>query len=453
MAENMSSVRLIECLATTDSLAEVFSNQSVLQAMLDFEVALARAAARADIVPEAVAAAIAAAAEAKRFDVAAIAREARQSATPVIPLVGALTERVRAIDPESAQYVHWGATSQDVADTAMVLLLKRAKSLLAADHGRIDRALRTLSEAHASTVMLGRTLLQPATPITFGLKAAGWCAALSRSWSRLSAAWHAALVLEFGGAAGTRAAFGDRAAIVAMELATELDLGPAPPWHTDRDRLGGAIAAMGLYTAVLGKIARDVSLLMQAEVGEVAERGGGSSSMPHKRNPAGSAVAIAAATRMPGLVAAFLTGMVQEHERSVGGSQAEWPTIASIVQTTGSAAAAVAAALEGLSVNTPRMQANLDATAGVIFAERAVVALGPHVGPAIARRLVTEAVRRSQESDRSFHDVLRAMPELANAVIARALEGVDRPEQYLGESEALRRQLLAESAAPGSEGS
>ena len=287
MAENMSSVRLIECLATTDSLAEVFSNQSVLQAMLDFEVALARAAARADIVPEAVAAAIAAAAEAKRFDVAAIAREARQSATPVIPLVGALTERVRAIDPESAQYVHWGATSQDVADTAMVLLLKRAKSLLAADHARIDRALRTLSEAHASTVMLGRTLLQPATPITFGLKAAGWCAALSRSWSRLSAAWHAALVLEFGGAAGTRAAFGDRAAIVAMELATELDLGPAPPWHTDRDRLGGAIAAMGLYTAVLGKIARDVSLLMQAEVGEVAERGGGSSSMPHKRNPVG----------------------------------------------------------------------------------------------------------------------------------------------------------------------
>jgi 3-carboxy-cis,cis-muconate cycloisomerase len=209
---------------------------------------------------------------------------------------------------------------------------------------------------------------------------------------------------------------------------------------------------MGLYTAVLGKIARDISLLMQAEVGEVRERGGGSSSMPHKRNPSGSAVAIAAATRMPGLVAAFLTGMVQEHERSVGGSQAEWPTIASIVQTTGSAAAAVAAALEGLSVNTSRMQANLDATAGVIFAERAVVALGPHVGPAVARRLVTEAVRRSQESDRPFHDVLRAMPELANAVTARALAGVDRPEQYLGEAEALRRQLLAESAA-ASEGS
>jgi 3-carboxy-cis,cis-muconate cycloisomerase len=446
MAENTSSARLIECLATTDSLAEIFSNQSVLQAMLDFEASLARAAARAGIVPEAAAHAISAAADASQFDAAGIASDARKSATPVIPLVAALTERVRSVDADAAQYVHWGVTSQDVADTAMILLLKRAQPLLAEDHARVDRALRDLSEAHAATVMLGRTLLQPATPITFGLKAAGWCAALNRSWWRLSAAWRDALVLEFGGAAGTRAAFGDRASVVAMELASDLGLSPAPPWHTDRDRIGAAIAAMGLFTAVLGKIARDIALLMQAEIGEVSEPGGGSSAMPHKRNPSGSVVVMAAATRMPGLVAAFLTGMVQEQERSIGGSQAEWPTIAAIVQTTGSAVAALATALEGLRVDAARMQANLNATAGVVFAERAVVLLGPALGRVTARQLVTEAVRRSQELRRPFHEVLRSMPEIAHGSATRALDDLDRPDQYLGDAEILRRQLLDESA-------
>ena len=189
--------------------------------------------------------------------------------------------------------------------------------------------------------MLGRTLLQPAPPITFGLKVAGWVAALVRGWRRVDSSVDAAAVLQFGGASGTLAALGDRGPAVSRALADDLGLrNPEAPWHTDRDRLAALVSACGVYTATLGKIARDISLLMQDEVGEVAERGGGSSTMPHKRNPAGCAVVLAASTRLPGLVAAFLTGMVQEHERGVGGWHAEWPTLAATVQTTGSALAA-----------------------------------------------------------------------------------------------------------------
>src|SRR5688572_2428278 len=265
------SSRLIDCLSTTDPLAAVFSDVSVVRAMLDFEVALGRAAAMAGAIPESAAAAIEAAADAARFDPEALARDARESATPAIPFVKALTGMVRAQHPDCAQYVHWGATSQDVTDTAIVLLLKQARRSLAADHQRIDRALRSLSDSHASTIMLGRTLLQPATVITFGLKVAGWWAAIVRSWQRLSAAWDDVLVVQLGGAAGTRAALGADASRIASDLAHALGLGVAPPWHTDRDRLGAFVAALGLYTAALGKAAHDVALLMQGEVAEVAE--------------------------------------------------------------------------------------------------------------------------------------------------------------------------------------
>ena len=246
--------------------------------------------------------------------------------------------------PASARFVHFGATSQDVADSAMVLTLRRARAILAADHARLERTLRQLSDRHARTVMLGRTLLQPAPPITFGLKVAGWVAALARGWRRVERRVDEAAVLQFGGASGTLAALGDRGLAVSRALAGELGLArpEAPVAHAPRSPGRARRRRCGIYTATLGKIARDISLLMQDEVGEVAEPGGGSSTMPHKRNPAACAVVLAAATRLPGLVAAFLTGMVQEHERAVGGWHAEWPTIAAAVQTTGSALAAMA---------------------------------------------------------------------------------------------------------------
>jgi 3-carboxy-cis,cis-muconate cycloisomerase len=437
------SSRLIDSLATTDALAELFSDQSLLQAMLDFEAALARAEAKAGVIPERAAEAITAAASAEGIDAAAIARAARDSGTVSIPLVKALTARVQAADAGSAWFVHFGATSQDVADSAIVLTISRARALLAADHVRLERTLRHLSDRHASSVMLARTLLQPAPPITFGLKAAGWVAALVRGWRRVDSAVDEAAVLQFGGASGTLAALGDRGLAVSRAVADDLGLrNPEAPWHTHRDRLASLVSACGIYTATLGKIARDISLLMQDEVGEVAERGGGSSTMPHKRNPVGSAVALAASTRLPGLVAAFLTGMVQEHERAVGGWHAEWPTIAAAVQTTGAALSAMADVAGELSVHPDRMRANIEKTNGAIFAERVMMLMAPSVGKESAHRLVSDALAQSRETGKSLREALMGMPDVVRVIPADVLRTIDVPEHYLGAAETLRVQLL-----------
>src|SRR5271154_2737183 len=307
-------MRLIDSLATTPAMAGVFCDASLLQAMLDFEAALARAEARTGIIPQSAAEAISLAARADGFDAGKLAQESLRAGTLTIPLVKALTDRVRASDEASAGFVHWGATSQDVADTAMVLLLRRASTLLAADHARLQVALRRLSEEHSATVMLGRTLLQPAPPVTFGLKAAGWFGALRRGWTRLDTAFQDAMILQFGGASGPLAALGEHGFATGAVLAGELNLrNPEAPWHAHRDRLAAVICGCGVYTGSLAKTARDIVLLMQGEVGEVAEAPsegrGGSSTMPHKRNPTGCSLALGAANRVPGLVAGFLSGM------------------------------------------------------------------------------------------------------------------------------------------------
>ena len=437
-------MRLIDSLATTEALSSVFSDVAVLQALLDVEAALARVQARLGLIPAAVADAVGAAARADFFDAGAIAEESRRSGTVVVPLVAALTERVRAADSESAGFVHWGATSQDISDTALVLRLQRAHAIVAVDHGRLMQALRRLSDAHARTVMLGRTLLQPSPPTTFGLKAAGWFASAARSWTRLTRSSTDAAVVQFGGASGTLAALDTRGRAVAKALADELGLTcPDAPWHAHRDRLAALVASYGVYTGGLGKIARDISLLMQIEVGEVAERGGTSSTLPHKKNPSGSAIVLAAATRLPGLVASFLTGMVQEHERSAGSWHAEWPTMASAVQATGSAAAAMADAVEGLTVNPVRMRANIDAANGAAFSERLLMRLAPLVGRDTAHRLVGEAFGAARAAGRSFGETIRATPEIARHLAPGELDDLETPEAYLGVAEELRTRLLA----------
>jgi 3-carboxy-cis,cis-muconate cycloisomerase len=431
-------------LATTDALAAVFADASVLQAMLDVEGALARAQARVGIVPEKAARAISRAASAGPFDAAALLGAARQTGTVAVPLVAALTERVRKADAEAARFVHWGATSQDVVDTALVLLINRAVALLAADHARLSGALRALSDRHADDVMLSRTLLQPAPPTTFGLKAAGWLAGAARSWSRIKSARHDACVLQFGGASGTLAAQGDRGLAVADALGRELGL-PVPdvPWHAYRDRLAALVAACGIYVGVLGKMARDVSLLMQFEVGEAAEPGGGSSTMPHKRNPVGCAIALAAAARLPGLVSTSLVGLVQEHERAVGAWHAELPTVAAALETTGAAVAAMADAASQLTVDPDRMRANIERTNGAVFAERAVLSAAGALGRDEAHRMVQAALARSRSSGASLADALRATPELAGALTEDGLQVLDEASSYLGMAETFRRRLLA----------
>ncbi len=437
------SSRLIRSLATTPELDDLFSDSSVLSALLAFETALARAQARLGLIPASAAASIAQAADAASFDAASIATAARRAATPAIPLVNALTERAREIDEPASRYVHYGATSQDVVDTAIVLLLKRAGPILAQDHARLEAALRNLSETHAATVMLARTVLQPAPPITFGYKTAAWYGLVHRSWRAVASSFAEVLQLQFGGAAGTLASYGAQGPELADVLAAELGLPPAPPpWHTSRDRLASLVAALGIYTAALGKIARDVSLLMQHEVAEAAESGGGSSAMPHKHNPSGCVLALAAATRMPGLVATFLSEMIQEHERAAGPWQAEWETLSSCVQTAGSALSALAEAISTLTVFPERMRENLASTLGAVYAEKLAVALAPKIGRAETQRLLSEAVRQAIETTRPLREVVATHPVLSTLLTHAQIESLDLPEDYLGATELFRHRLL-----------
>jgi 3-carboxy-cis,cis-muconate cycloisomerase len=436
--------RLIDALSTTPALSRVFSDASLLGAMLDVEAALAMAEAAHDVIPASAAETIAAAARA--IDVASLDMEAfladtRHAATPAIPLVALLVARVRDVDPAAAAFVHYGATSQDIADTALVLTLQRAHERLEPDSQRISAALARLSDEHASTVMLGRTLLQPATPITFGLKAAVWGAGVSEGWQRVSGALAQARTVQFGGASGSRSALGAQGTAVAAALADTLGLRPSPPWHTRRARLAAVGTECAILAGALAKVARDIALLMQAEVGEAAAAGGGSSAMPHKRNPSGSAVALAAAERVPGLVSGLLTGLAHEHERAVGGWQLEWAALGATVQATGAALAAVADTVERLQVFPDRMRANLDATRGVVFAERASLQLRAAAGRDAAGRIVSRALSRSEAEGITFPAALRLDDEAVRA-LGHALDTIDRLDEDVAAAEAVRRQLL-----------
>jgi 3-carboxy-cis,cis-muconate cycloisomerase len=317
--------RLTESLAATEALSQVFSDDAVLQAMLDFEAALARAEARVGLIPEDAAATIAGAAVAEGFDTAELVRQSAPAGTPAVPLVRMLTERVRARSVAAAGFVHWGAASQDVTDTALVLLLGRCRPLLEADHHRLSRALRRFASEHAGTC---------------GLEAAGWLGAILRGWSRVSSRFEEARYLQFGGPGGTLAELGDRGLAVSQAVAEELRLQcPDAPWHGYRDRLAALMAALSIYTASLGKMALD------------AGGRGGSSTLPHQRNPAACLSALEAAGRTPGMMSNFLAAMVREHEPAVGGWQAEWPAVQAIVQAAGVALEAMAKVAEGLTVD------------------------------------------------------------------------------------------------------
>jgi 3-carboxy-cis,cis-muconate cycloisomerase len=439
--------RLIESLAVTEPFAELFSDQFVLQAMLDFEVALARAEAKLGIVPQSAAEHIAAAARASDFDISALTNRMLRAGTMAIPVVNALTEKVRARSAEAAGYVHWGATSQDVTDTALMLLLNRAQPILASDLKRLEKALAKLSEQHKNAVMLGRTLMQAAPPITFGLKVAGWLGEVHRSRERLDVAFAEASILQFGGASGTLASIGEQGVAVARALAEELGLGcPPAPWHTHRDRLANLVCCCGVLTGSIAKMARDISLLMQNEIAEVTEPGsegrGGSSTMPHKRNPIACILTLAAAQRIPGLVASFLSSIIQEHERGAGNWQSEWPVIASVIQSTGVAAASMAEGAEGLSVDTVRMRENIDNTKGMIFAERAMMLLSAKVGRDKAHQLLEEATRTRVAQNKYLVEVLTEMPEASSHLGPSVLRQIEIPEQYLGSAEVFRKALL-----------
>ena len=438
---------LFDSLFTTERLRAAASDQARLQGMLDFEGALARATAGAGIAPSSAAASIAAHCRAQLYDPAALGASAALAGNAAIPLVRALTERVAAVDALAARWVHHGATSQDAVDTGMVLQLRAALDALDDDLGRLVGALARLARAHRATPMAGRTWLQQAEPTTLGLKVAGWLDALDRHRARLGELRGRALVVQLGGPVGNLAALGDRGPRVVELLAQHLALGiPALPWHAHRDRLAEAGAVLGLLAGTLGKVARDVALLMQTEVGEAFEPDapgrGGSSSMPQKRNPLSAAVAGAAALRVPALVATLLGAMVQEHERGLGGGQAEWETLPQIWMLTGGALAQMASVAEGLEVDAGRMADNLACASGAVQAGALAAALAPRMGREAAHGLLERAARRARDARRPLRDELKDEPSLRSHLAPGELEELFDTNRSVAASAAMVDRLL-----------
>jgi 3-carboxy-cis,cis-muconate cycloisomerase len=390
---------LVNALGASAATAEAFSDRNTLRHMLRFEAALAKAAADAGLIPGKHAAVIAAACDPALYDPVPLAEAARRTATLTVPLVKALTAEVAKRDTAAADYVHWGATSQDVLDTAMVLQLGEALPPLLKDIEAIVEAFAALARKHRATPMLGRTLLQPATPLALGQKIAGWASDLDRAKRRLAESLGETQVVQFGGASGSLSALGDRAEGVMTVLAKELQLAlPPAPWFTQRVRVAALAQDIALVCGALGKAARDISLMMQIEVGEASEPSspgrGGSSTMPHKRNPVGAALALAAANRAPHLAATIVSGMVQEHERALGGWQSEWPTMAALCETLGSAAEAMKEVASGLVLSTDAIQANMDSAEAAVFAERATFLLAERMGKQKAAAIVERALAK-----------------------------------------------------------
>jgi 3-carboxy-cis,cis-muconate cycloisomerase len=429
---------------------QIFSAPSRLRYALDFESALAQALFAAGIAPANAVRCIDEACDATRFDLAEIAHEAVDAGNDIIPIV----ERLRAIvaerDATAASYVHYGATSQDVIDTVIVLQLRSAREQFAAELMALAKALADLATEHASTPMVGRTWLQHAAPTTFGLKAAGWLDAVHRHRERFASMWQRVLVVQFGGAVGTLAALGPRGPQVAAALAKELDLDlPLIPWHSARDRFAEVATTMGLLVGTLGKIAQDIALLSQSEVGEVNEvhsdGRGRSSTMPHKRNPVSSARALAAATRMPGLVATSLTAMMQEHERGLGGWQAEWTVIPEICVLAFAALQDTMRMLAGLEIDRGRMSSNIEVTRGLVFAEALTFALAEKVGRVAATTLVKTAIAGARETGDHFRDVVIRDRQITAHLTKPEIDRVFDADSYLGAADAMAKNVAERS--------
>lgn len=410
--------------------------------MARFEAALAHAGASAGFFAPTHAQAIAAVCAQPAFDAAALAREARTAGTLAIPFVRALTAAVEQRCPQAARFVHFGATSQDAIDTATALCLKEAAKRVDALAVRVGDAAAELARRHLDTPTVARTLLQPALPVPFGWKAALWLLPLTRSLGHFRRAAGEACVLQLGGAAGTLSAFRGRGQEVSAAVAAALGLTYAVPWHGARDafaRLGSELAVLAGCAA---KVARDVALLMQPEVGEAAEPStpgrGGSSSMPHKRNPAGCLLALEAAGRTPGLAATLLGALGPEHERGLGQWQSQWFTLRELTGAAGSALAAMAEVLEGLVLDVAAMRANLARSRGLVYSE----AVALRLSRATADRLCVRATRDGAE----LRDVMRADAEVAGSVTPQELESLFEPAGSYGSARDLTERMLADWA-------
>ena len=427
-------------IATTERMTAVFSHEAHVQAMLNFEAALAHAQARAGIIPQHIADEIAVV---ELFDVVALYHDAARAGTPVIPLLRMLNAQV---DDEARTYVHWGATSQDAIDTAFMLEMRDGLNILIAELDAVCQVCATLAERHRHTLMVGRTLLQQAVPITFGLKAARWLALALRQLQALHEHCMHSLVVQLGGAAGTLAALEKHGSRVIELLAAELQLDvPDLPWHTERDRIAQIASTLGIVGGAMGKIAGDIVLLAQTEVGEVSEGAeagkGGSSAMPQKHNPVGAVFALAAARQALGVVPVIVSAMIQEHERAAGAWQAEWEAIPNLFRFTAEAVERVRSSVSNLQVHPDRMSANLDMTHGLVMAESLTVTLALSLGKAEAQRIVQEACEQTIASGTSLREEIQR--QVRAVLTPEEIDAALDPAAYLGSTDIFIDRYLA----------
>ena len=420
-----------------DAFREAVSGGAWLQAMLDAEAALAVAGARAGLIPPEDAEAIARRCDAGLFDAGEIGHRGRPAGNPVPALARALTEEVAKTSPAAARHVHRGATSQDITDTAAMLVSRRLLDLILTEVDGIADACARLTREHRDTPMAGRTLLQQALPTTFGLKAAGWLVPVLEARRKLRQVRASGLAVQLGGAAGTLASLGNSGPSVLREFALELGLPEPPlPWHTDRTRISNIAEALSLLAGVLGKISQDVVLLDQTEVGEVAEPAGdgrgGSSTLPHKRNPILSVTAAANARRVRDLSRTLGAAMVQEHERAAGAWHSEWEALSEALALAGGAAANVREATEGLEVHPERMRENLDRTGGMLLAENVTTLLSGSLGRLEAHDLVEAACRRALDNGEHLRAELVRDKRIREALAEEEIDAALDPAGYLG---------------------
>ncbi|WP_165677714.1 3-carboxy-cis,cis-muconate cycloisomerase [Metapseudomonas otitidis] len=443
------SNQLFDAYFTAPAMRAIFCDQGRVQGMLDFEAALARAEARVGLIPREAVAPIEAACRADFYDFSALAQAIATAGNSAIPLIKALGKRIAAASPEAERYVHLGATSQDAMDSGLVLQLRAAIGLIEADLAALGDALAEQAERHAGTPLAGRTWLQQATPVTLGMKLAGLLGAVTRHRQRLAELKPRLLCLQFGGASGSLAALGEQAWPVAEALAVELSLNlPDQPWHTQRDRLVEFASLLGLVAGALGKLGRDLSLLMQTEAGELFEPAapgkGGSSTMPHKRNPVSAAVLIGAATRAPGLVATLFAAMPQEHERSLGLWHAEWESLPELCCLVSGALQHALLVVPGLEVDAARMRRNLDLTQGLVLAEAVSIALAQRIGRDAAHHRVEQCCRQAVKEGAHLRAVLGACAEVTAELSAAELDRLLDPAHYLGQARRWVDRALAE---------
>ncbi|CAN7605963.1 3-carboxy-cis,cis-muconate cycloisomerase [Bosea sp. LjRoot9] len=440
-------------LFSTPAMRAVFSELRTLQAMLDVEVALARVQARAGLIPVEAAEAIANAADAAALDLDELAAGTLRAGLPIVNLV---EQFIRLTGPAYGEFVHWGATSQDIMDTALILQIRDALALVEQDLDQLAQALAELARRERDTAMVGRTKLQHALPITFGFKAAVWLSSLMRHRQRLGELKPRLLQVQFAGAVGTHAALGADGPNICQALAEELGLArPLIAWHAVRDTLAEAMTFLGLLSTSLSKIAGDIALMAQTEVGEALEPGGpgqgASSTMPHKRNPITCERILSSGLALRRLVGSFLDASIHDHERATGPWQAEWLLLPEAFLLISGSLKACLTLCSGLKLQPDAMRTNLDRTRGLIAAEQVMMTLAPHMGRHHAHDVVGNACRSAASSHTSLAEALARDPAVTGLLTPEQIAFAADPGRYTGQAgEEVDRVLLAWSHAPHS---